>query len=206
MSDSMGETMGNPLRRLYNWVVGWSFSPYGTWALFFIAFAESSFFPIPPDVLLIALAVGNPQRSLWFATVSLSGSILGGLLGYAIGVAVWTTVSHLFFAYVPGFTPELFEKVAVLYRENAFLAVFAAGFSPIPYKVFTICAGVASINIATFVAASILSRGLRFFLVAGLIRLFGKRIDIFIQKYFNILTIVFTILLIAGFVVLKAVF
>lgn len=94
-------TMKNPLRWLYEWVIHWSKTRHGTWALFLIAFAESSFFPIPPDILLIPLAIGNPKRALWFASVCLAGSVLGGLLGYWIGYALWQQVSHLFFSYVP---------------------------------------------------------------------------------------------------------
>lgn len=196
----------NVFRRLYNWVLGWAETPHATWALFLIAFAESSFFPIPPDVLLIALCVGKPQRAFWFSSVCLVGSVLGGLMGYWIGAIFWDALSVYFFSYVPGFTPEVFEKVANLYRENADWAVFTAGLTPIPYKVFTICAGITSVSLPVFVLASILSRGLRFFAVAGLLKVFGKPIQSFIDRYFNVLAIVFTVLLVGGFLVLKKVF
>lgn len=198
--------MKNPLRRLYDWVLGWSDNRYGTWALAVLAFAESSFFPIPPDTLLIALSVGKPRRSYWFAAVCLFGSVLGGLFGYWIGAVVWSAVSGYFFCYVPGFGEETFKNVAELYRQNADWAVFTAGLTPIPYKIFTICAGVASVSLPVFFTASVLSRGLRFFAVAGLIRVFGKQVTQFIDKYFNILAVVFSVLLVGGFLILKKVF
>jgi len=202
----MEGVMANPVLRLYRWVLRWAESPYGAWGLFLIAFAESSFFPIPPDILLIALAVGKPKRALRFAAICTTGSVLGGMAGYAIGFGAWSIVGSYFFQYVPGFTPEIFEQVSGMYRENAGWAVFAAGLTPIPYKVFTISGGVAQISIVTFLLASILSRGLRFFALAILIRFFGAQINEFIQKYFNILSILFTVLLIGGFILLKNIF
>lgn len=196
----------NPLHSLYNWVIGWSQSRYGTGALFVLSFVEASFFPIPPDVLLIALCVGRPNRSYFYAAVCLVGSVLGGIFGFFIGMELWPVIGQWFFAYIPGFTPQVFERVASLYRDNAGWAVFTAGFTPIPYKVFTISAGIASISFAVFIVASIASRGLRFFLVAGLIRAFGAGVDRFIRSYFDILSIAFTVLLVGGFLILKKFF
>jgi len=189
------------IRALYDWVLHWADTPYGTPALGTLAFAESSFFPIPPDVLLIALALGKPKRSLLYALVAAVFSVLGGMLGYLIGYCVWEAVNEFFFAYV--FSEEIFMKVKDLYNEWAFWAVFTAGFTPIPYKVFTITAGVTTISFPMFVVASAISRSARFFLVAGLIYLFGPPIKRYIDKYFNILVIVFTVLLIGGFVLIK---
>lgn len=202
-----GASVGKPniVRRLYDWVLSWAERPGGSWALFLIAFAESSFFPIPPDVLLIALSVSKPKRAMLYAGICLAGSVLGGLLGYYIGAQVWSAVSVYFFQYVPGFHEATFEKVALMYRENADWAVFTAGLTPIPYKVFTICAGIASVNLGVFFFASVLSRGLRFFAVAGMIYFFGKPIKDFIDKYFNLLAIVFTVLLVGGFLLIKKV-
>ena len=190
-------------RSLYQWVIHWSETPHARTALLLIAFAESSFFPVPPDVLLIAMGVGAPQRALGFAGLCLVGSVTGGVAGYVIGLGLWSMVSGWFFSYIPGFTPEVFQKVSTLYHENAFWAVFAAGFSPIPYKVFTLAAGVAQINFPTFVIASFLSRGLRFFLIGGALRVFGPSIKQLLEKYFDLFTILFLVLLIGGFVLVK---
>jgi len=188
-------------RRLYDWTLHWAETPYAVPALALLAFAESSFFPVPPDVLLIVLALGAPKRSFWFAAVCSIASVAGGLLGYAIGYFVWQGVDQFFFTYV--FSEEAFRKVAELYQDNAFWAVFTAGFTPIPYKVFTITGGVCQIDLATFVLASAISRSLRFFAVAALFFFFGPPIKRFIDKYFNLLAVVFTVLLIGGFVVIK---
>ena len=191
------------LRRLYQWVIHWAQTPHAKTALVLIAFAESSFFPIPPDVLLIAMGVSAPQGAIGYAGLCLVGSVLGGMAGYAIGLGLWSIVSEWFFAYIPGFTPEVFQKVSTLYSDNAFWAVFAAGFSPIPYKVFTIAAGATQISFLTFVVASILSRGLRFFLIGGALRVFGPSVKQILEKYFDLFSIAFLVLLIGGFIVVK---
>lgn len=190
-------------RSLYQWVIHWSDTPHARTALLLIAFAESSFFPVPPDVLLIAMGVGAPHRALGFAGICLVGSVAGGMAGYAIGLGLWGIVSGWFYAYIPGFTPEVFAKVSILYNDNAFWAVFAAGFSPIPYKVFTLAAGVAQIHFPTFVVASILSRGLRFYLISGALRIYGPAIRQLLEKYFDLFSILFLVLLIGGFVLIK---
>jgi len=188
-------------RRLYDWTLHWAETPYAVPALALLALAESSFFPVPPDVLLIVLALGAPKRSFWFATVCSIASVLGGLLGYAIGYFVWQGVDQFFFNYV--FSEEAFRAVAELYQDNAFWAVFTAGFTPIPYKVFTITGGVCQIDLGTFALASAISRSMRFFAVAALFFFFGPPIQRFIDKYFNLLAVVFTVLLIGGFVVIQ---
>jgi membrane protein YqaA with SNARE-associated domain len=201
------------IRRLYDWVLHWAHTPYGMPALFFLSLAESSFFPIPPDVLLIALAVSVPARSFRFALVCATGSVIGGTLGYLIGMNLWyaadgaySAFANLFFTYIPGFSYEGFDKVKEMYNSNAFLAVFTAGFTPIPYKIFTIAGGVCKINFSIFIIASSISRACRFFLVAAFIYKFGPTIVGWIDKYFDKLAILFTILLIAGFAVIKLVF
>ncbi len=191
------------IRRLYDWVLHWAHTPYGPAALFALAFAESSFFPIPPDPLLIALCLGAPARALRFAAICTAGSVLGGMTGYAIGAGAWHMVDQWFFAYVPGVTPEAFGMVQGLYDRYDFWAVFIAGLTPIPYKVFTLSGGVFGITFATFVLASTLSRALRFFAVAGLIYKFGPPIARFIDRYFDLLAVAFVVLLVGGFVVIK---
>jgi len=192
-----------PLRRLYDWVLSWSKSPYGTLALFALAFAESSFFPIPPDVLLIALALGAPRRSFRFAAVCTAGSVLGGVAGYGIG---WFAAPFAKEVIASLAGANAYYEVARAYGDNAFGAICVAGFTPIPYKVFTLAAGIfhETVGLDVLVVASILSRGARFFLVAGLIRVFGPRIQRFIDRYFDLLAVVFTVLLIAGFAALSA--
>ncbi len=191
------------LRRLYDWVLKWATTPYGVLALFFVAVAESSVFPIPPDVLLIALCLGNRNRWVWFASVSTLGSVLGAMIGYGIGLGLWAAVSHFFFAYVPGFTPDKFEYVTALYERWNFWVVFIAAFTPIPFKVITITAGVCAINFPMFLIASIVGRAARFVVVSFLLYKFGEPIHDFIDRRFNLVTIVFTVLLVGGFFLLR---
>ena len=199
----MARTGNGPIRRLYDWVLSWAETRYGPAALFVLSFAESSFFPIPPDPLLIALALGAPRRALYLAALCTTASVLGGIAGYAIGMGVWSIVSDWFFAYVPGVTPEGFARVQALYDRWDFWAVFAAGFTPIPYKLFTLSAGVFSISFPIFVVASLLSRGTRFFALAAFIYFFGPGIQGFIDRHFNRLVWLFFALLIGGFLVVE---
>ncbi len=192
-----------PVRRLYDWVLHWAQTPYGPLALGLLCAAEASVFPIPPDPLLMALCLGAVANSLRFAAIATASSVLGGIVGYAIGAGAWHLLGDFFFSYVPGVTPEAFQGVQDFYDRYDFWAVFLAGLTPIPYKVFTLSAGVFSINFPIFVLASILSRGLRFFVVAGLIYRFGRSISTFIDRYFNLLTWVFGLLIVLGFLVIK---
>lgn len=194
----------NIIKRLYDWMLSWGDSRWGGLALFLFALAESSFFPIPPDVLLIALCLGAVKRSFRYALICLTGSIVGALVGYAIGFFLWqtpageyTALANWFYAHV--FSEQSFMNVKSLYDQYDFWIVFTAGFTPLPYKVFTITGGLFEINLTMFVVASIISRGLRFFLIAGLIWKFGAPIKGFIDKYFNLLAIAFTVLLIGSF-------
>lgn len=198
------------LRKLYNWMLHWAETPYGPIALFLIAFAESSFFPIPPDALLIALVLGSKTKAFKFALNTTIGSVLGGIFGYLIGYYVWWSspgefsgVANFFFGYIPSFTHELFYDIQKLFEQYNFWIVFTAGFTPIPYKVFTIAAGAFDVNFIMFMLASIISRGARFFLVAALLWKYGEPIKNFIDKYFDWLALAFTVLLIGGFVVIK---
>ena len=200
----------NYLRRLYDWVLHWAETKYGVAALFLLALAESSFFPIPPDVLLIPLALGARSKALRFALVCSVASIAGGMVGYGIGYFSWwdgagaySAVAIFFFNHIPGFSEQVFLNIQEKYEIYNFLIVFTAGFTPIPFKIITISAGAFSVNFLMFLLASTISRSVRFFLVALLIRQFGEPITAFIDKYFNILSIIFTILLIGGFLLLK---
>lgn len=194
----------NPLlwiRRLYDWVLHWAETPYGIPALFLLAFAEASFFPIPPDVLLIALAVAIPKKSFKIALYCTTASVLGAMLGYLIGMFFFDAVGNRIIEFYG--IHEQFEFVAQKYNENAFAAITIAGFTFIPFKVFTIAAGVFHVNIFVLFFASVLSRGARFFLLAALIYRFGPTIKEFIDKYFALLAIGFVALLGLGFAIVK---
>jgi len=247
-------------RRLYDWVIHFSNTKHGGTALFCLSFAESSFFPIPPDVLLGPLALGAPKKWLRFAASCSLASVLGGILGYMIGIFLWTAVGDFFFTYIPGFSRDsivltnsqemeggvtpacvgvklpmmkaypiyplaftdtegveysfdqsevnqveirAFTKVGSLYTEHDWKIVGVAGFTPLPYKVITITAGVFRINFLVFCIASTLSRSARFFLVAGLMGWKGERIRPVIERHFNWLSLAFVVLLIGGFYALN---
>ncbi|NCN26297.1 DedA family protein [bacterium] len=199
------------LHRIKAWTEAQALKPQAVWILFILAFLESSFFPIPPDVLLVAMCVSAPQKSLKYAFVCTLGSVLGGMAGYGIGHMLWwevgtqnfSPIAQAFFDYVPGFNLHKFESVQALYERFDFWVVFAAGFTPIPYKIFTITGGVFNIPFIPFVLASLVGRAGRFFLVAGLFFVYGKQIKVFIDKYLEILSIAFLLLLIAGFALIK---
>lgn len=194
------------IKRLYNWVLSWSESRWGWVALLFIALFEASWFPLPPDILLIALCLGATAKSFRFATICLIGSVVGAALGYGIGHFLWitpdgdpTALASLFYEYV--FSIEKFQNVGSLYDRFNFWIIFTAGFTPLPFKLFTIAGGMFDINFVMFIIASIISRGMRFFLIAGLIWKFGAPIKVFIDKYFNLLASLFAVMLI-GFTAL----
>jgi len=212
----------NPLKRLYHWVLKLADHPAGATFLFLIAFAESSFFPIPPDVLLIPLILGALTKAWRLAALCTLGSVLGGSLGWWIGHTLWwsSTPPELNAAITRAdFTPfalfcfdnlnwvglklEKFIEIKGHYHEHGPLYVFVAGFSPIPYKLFTIASGAFDMNFASFVGASAVGRAGRFFLVAGLLRWKGEAIRVFIEKRFNVLSILLALALVGGFVLLK---
>jgi membrane protein YqaA with SNARE-associated domain len=183
------------------WVENFADKPYAGIALFIIAFTESSFFPIPPDVLLIAIALLKPRLSFRYALICSIGSVLGGMFGYLIGFQFYELIGKKIIEFYH--LQQQYDAVKIMYDKNAFVAIAIAGFTPIPYKVFTIAAGAFQVSFPTLVIASALSRPARFFLVGGLIYFFGPRVKTFIDKYFDWLTIAFVILLILGFVLIK---
>lgn len=191
-------------------MLGWANTKHGAIALFAIAFAESSFFPIPPDALLIALALGARNKALKFAAICTTGSVIGGIFGYGIGHFLWwdlsgnfSPVANFFFNNIPSFSVEGFNRIQQLYLQYDFWIIFTAGFTPIPYKLFTIASGAFNVNVPMFLFASVVSRGARFFLVALLLKKYGEPIKAFIDKYFDWLAVGFTLALIGGFVVIK---
>lgn len=188
---------------LFNSLIDWTnstFKPYGSLGLFTLAFTEASFFPIPPDLLLITLSLADPSLALWFALITTIGSTLGGVFGYLIGYIGEHAILEKFFS------PKKIEKVHNLFNKYEAWAIFIAGFTPIPYKVFTIAAGVFYVNLKKFIIASFFSRGLRFFLEAVLIIVYGDFILDFLTKYFDILSIIGIILLIIIIVIYKRFF
>ncbi len=191
------------MKKLYLWVINLAKTKYAVVALFFLAVAESSFFIIPPDVLLIAMGLGKPRKSFYYALVCASGSILGGMIGYFLGCFLWENVSQFFIPHI--FSQNVFNLVQDKYALHSFWIVFTAAFTPIPYKVFTITAGVCSINLLGFFIASTIGRSLRFFLVAAVLYFFGEKAEEFIEKYFNWATIIFVILLVLGFLLIKGI-
>ena len=191
----------NILRRLYDWVLHWAETPYGAWALFFIAFAESSFFPIPPDILLIALAISIPAKSFKYGLICILGSISGGIAGYGIGYFGYETIGLPIIDFYNG--QELMISLKDKYDTYGFWGVLSAALTPIPYKIFTISSGFFKFDFVQFVSASIIGRSIRFMLIAFLIYKFGAQIKGFIDKYFNLLALLFLILLIGGFVIIK---
>lgn len=189
------------IRRCYDWTINWAKTKYASWALFLIAFAESSFFPVPPDVLLIPMAIAERKKWFQIALICSVGSVLGALLGYFIGYQFYELIGQKIVD-LYNLQPAV-DTVTQQYHKHAFIAIFTAAFTPIPFKVFTIVAGLCKISIPTLIVASAIGRSARFFIVALLIRIFGEKIQYFIEKYFNMLTIVFVILLIGGFFCIK---
>ena len=191
------------LRRLYNWVLSWADSPHGMIALAGISFAESSFFPIPPDVLQVALSVSKPKKSFLFAAVSVVASVLGAVAGWAIGWGLWQFVDTFFYSVIPGFTSEKFNYVESLYQDNAFLCLILSAFPPIPFKIFTIAAGACSVPLPTLIIASFIGRGGRFFLVATIMRIFGKQARDILDTYLERITLLFGLLVLFGVYAVK---
>jgi membrane protein YqaA with SNARE-associated domain len=192
------------IRQIYDKSLLWVQSPSGVWALFVIALAESSFFPIPPDIFLIILCIAIPKKSFRYAAICAVGSVIGGAIGYGLGMGFMDTIGVKIIAWYG--LQDKYEVVQNLYQQHDALALAAAGFTPLPYKLFTITAGAFKINFVTFVLVSLLSRSARFFLVAALIYKFGAPVRQFIERYFNLLSILFFILLVGGFLVVKLFF
>ena len=189
------------LHRIYAWTMAQAASPYALWMLALISFVESSVFPIPPDVLLIPMVLAAPRRAWLIAGVCTVSSVLGGLLGYAIGALLFDAIGRPvleFYGYL-----DKFAEFQARYNEWGGWIVFGAGLTPFPYKVITIASGVTDLNLVTFLIASVLARGLRFFLVAALLAYFGPPIKSFIERNLGWLTALFFALLLGGFLVLR---
>jgi|TARA_B110000438_G_scaffold238380_1_gene236150 membrane protein YqaA with SNARE-associated domain len=191
------------IRKLYDWVLHWATTRYAIPVLFVISFVESSFFPIPPDILLIAMVIAAPAGWVRLALICSIGSVLGGMFGYLIGYQFMDLIGNRIVEFYH--FQEKWGKIGVLYDKYDVWAVIVAGFTPLPYKVFTLSAGAFKINFSTFVLASAVSRAARFFLVAALLYKFGPPFKVLIEKYFNLFTIIFSFLLVFGFFLLKVI-
>lgn len=194
----------NLLRFLYDWVLSWANSKFGSIALAILSFTESSFFPIPPDVLQIALSIERPKRSFFYAAVSAVASVCGAAFGWYIGFALWDALGGYIVPTI--ISHENMDKVSVFFKNYGVLALFAAAFTPIPFKAFTISAGIAHMALPSMLFASLIGRSARFFLIGALIFVFGPSIKVWIDKYFGWLTMVFLVLLLGGCYCIKFVF
>ena len=182
---------------LAQWMLEWVDSPYAVWVLFFISVAESSFFPIPPDILLIALVLSNPDQGIWLAMVTTAGSVIGGVIGYFIGLWGGRPILQRFVA------EKTIGKVQRQFDRYGGWAVGVAGFTPIPYKVFTIASGAFAFKLPVFVLASLAGRGGRFFIVAGSIQLFGTQMIELVERHFNIGSFVLIVVIVGSLVLLR---
>ncbi len=189
------------LRRSYDWVMGLAARPDAMWALAAISFIESSVFPIPPDVLLIPMVLAARTRAWRIALVCTAASVLGGMAGYAIGTFLYEGVGRPLLEFY-GYAAR-FAEFQGRYNEWGAWIVFIAGITPFPYKVITIASGVTGLDLATFTVASILARGLRFYLVAALLFWLGPPVRAFIERRLGLVTTVFVVLLFAGFVAIR---
>jgi membrane protein YqaA with SNARE-associated domain len=189
------------IKRLYDWTIALAEHPRALWALAFIAFIESSVFPIPPDILMIPMIIAAPSRAFLIAFVAMTSSVLGGLFGYFIGWGLFDTVGRpVLEFYGKG---EAVEEFNTRFNEWGAWAVLIAGVTPFPYKVITIMSGWTGLSLPVFVISSIFARGLRFFVVAGLLWKFGPPIRTFIEKRLGLMFTLFCVLLIGGFAAIK---
>lgn len=189
------------LRRLYDKTLALAAGRHAPAALGAVSFVESSVFPIPPDALLIPMVIAARERAFWFATICTVASVLGGALGYLIGALAFDAIAQPILAFY-GYADK-FEDFAARYNDYGAWIVFIAGLTPFPYKVITIASGATGLNFAVFMVASVLSRGIRFFVVAALLYYFGPPIRAFIEKRLGVVFTVAVILLIGGFIVAK---
>jgi membrane protein YqaA with SNARE-associated domain len=189
------------LRRFYDHVIALSGRPSAPYWLFAVAFAESSFLPLPPDALLVPMALATPRKALWLATLATVGSVLGGALGYLIGFELFTKLAQPiinFYHY-----HDAFLAFQHKFAQYGVWIILIKGLTPIPYKIITIAAGAAAFNFPVFMAASVITRGGRFFAEAILLKKFGQPAQQFIERRLGLVTGVFAVLLVAGFLALK---
>ena len=191
------------IKAVYNWTIKLSATRYALWALAIVAFAESSFFPIPPDLLLIPLIIAKPKNAYLIAFIAMMASVLGGGLGYYIGLKLYETVGIIIINFYHA--QQLFLDFQTQFNKYGAAAVLFAGVTPFPYKIITISSGIAGMPIYQFFIFSIIARGARFFIIAILLRLYGEPIRNFIERHLNLLFIVFMVLLVLGFLLIKVI-
>ncbi|MEM1046235.1 MAG: YqaA family protein [Pseudomonadota bacterium] len=189
------------LRRLYDWTMDQASGPNAPYALGAVSFAESSVFPIPPDVILIPMVIANRVKAWWYATLCTITSVLGGLLGYAIGALLFVEVAQPILGFY-GYA-EKFDSFADQYNDWGAWIVFIAGVTPFPFKVITLASGATALNLPIFILSSLVARGLRFFVVAGLLYYLGPPIRAFIEERLALMFTIFVVLLVGGFVALR---
>ncbi|MGH8048570.1 MAG: YqaA family protein [Chthoniobacterales bacterium] len=199
----MARQTRKPLRKLYYWTLHWAGTRFATPALFIISFAEASFFPIPPDALLLPMCFAKPKKWFLFGFWCLLGSVLGAIAGWLIGLYLWDAVSAFFFKWIPGFSAEKFNTMATAYQHYAFWIIMAKGLTPIPFKLITISAGACKVPLSTLIISAVISRGARFFGLALLVRIFGDRARPFIEKYLTWVLLACFAALILGLFALK---
>ena len=197
----MIKTFNNLVQKTYDTMIKLSSTPHAMWFLFIVAFAESSFFPIPPDVMLIPMILATPNKAWKIAGLATFASVAGGYFGYGIGVFAFDFIAKPILEFYNAFAQ--FQEFEKYYHEYGAWIVFGAGITPFPYKIITIASGVVHLDLIVFTIASVLARGMRFFLVAWLLKKYGPPMKIFIEKHLGILSIIFLILLIGGFAVIK---
>jgi membrane protein YqaA with SNARE-associated domain len=189
------------IRRLYNWTLSLAHSPYALWALAAVAFIESSVFPIPPDLLMIPMIIAAPRRAFVIAGVATVASVLGGVLGYGVGMFAFDSIGQPILQALG--KAHSMEEFSTRFNDMGFWAVLVAGITPFPYKVITIMSGWTAMPLGTFIATSILARALRFFIIAALLWKFGAPIRTFIEKRLGLMFTAFCIVLVGGFVLLR---
>ncbi len=185
------------LRRLYDWTLSLAHSPYALWALAFVAFIESSVFPIPPDLLMIPMIIARPNRAFLIAAVATVSSVMGGMLGYGIGMFAFESVGQPILESLG--KADSMAEFSTRFNDMGFWAVLIAGLTPFPYKVITIMSGWTAMPVMTFLVTSILARALRFFIIATLLWKFGEPIRDFIEKRLGLMFILFCVILVGGF-------
>ena len=188
------------LRRLYDWTISLAQSPYALWALAVVAFVESSFFPIPPDVLMIPMIIARPSRAFLIAGIATVASVTGGMFGYYIGAALMETVGQPILELYG--KSASFEEMSAVFNAYGAWAVVVAGVTFLPFKVITIASGVTGLPLSVFIVSSIFARSLRFFLVAALLWRFGAPIRDFIERRLGLVFVVFCVMLLGGFALL----
>lgn len=189
------------VRKIYDWVIHLSANRHASFWLFVIAFVESSFFPIPPDIMLIPMILALPRKAWHFAFIATMGSVIGAYLGYAIGSLCFDLIAVPILDFYG--VMDKFNEFKELYHQYGAWIVFGAGITPFPYKIITIASGVVHLNLAVFTLASIIARGFRFYIIAWLLYKFGEPMKTFIEKNLGWLSILFLVLLIGGFMLLK---